>query len=40
MNKRLLRYILLPLLLMVCTVCDAQINNWQDLYKAKKKDTI
>ena len=40
MNKRLLRYILLPMLLMACAVCDAQINNWQDLYKAKKKDTI
>ncbi len=36
----LLRYILLPVLLFVCSIGTAQTGAWKDLYKAKKKDTV
>lgn len=40
MNKRVLRYILMFIFMFIVADSYAQINNWQDLYKTKKKDTI
>ena len=36
----LLRYIFIPILLLVCAISVAQTSVWQDQYKAKKKDTV
>lgn len=39
-SKCLFRNIILLLFLFVSIMAEAQINTWQDVYKAKKKDTI